>query len=84
MEENKEDTGNKLKEYLSNFAHISEEFSKLPFNLKKVVVNITVTPDLHKKIHTEIELLTGVKNLSPTPDNYNIEISDVTFRFDKS
>tara|TARA_R110000787_G_scaffold270650_2_gene377669 strand:+ start:7909 stop:8166 length:258 start_codon:yes stop_codon:yes gene_type:complete len=84
MEENQEDDGNKLEEYLSHFANISDEFSNFPFDLKKVSIEVKVETYLHHKIHREIELLTGVSGtLGKTPETYNIEISDVKFKFIK-
>jgi|TARA_R110001583_G_scaffold79358_1_gene214317 hypothetical protein len=82
MEQNQEDNGNKLEEYLSYFANISEDISNFPFSLEEITIQIKVEPYLHHKIHREIELLSGITGtLGKTPDSYEIEISGVTFKF---
>jgi hypothetical protein len=84
MEQNQEDNENKLEEYLSYFANISEEVSNFPFKLEDIKIEVKVEPYLHHKIHREIELLTGIAGtLGKTPEEYDIEISGVTFKFVK-
>tara|TARA_R110000824_G_scaffold73220_5_gene186509 strand:+ start:12793 stop:13050 length:258 start_codon:yes stop_codon:yes gene_type:complete len=84
MEENKEDNGNKLEEYLSYFANVSEEFANFPFPIEGISIRVEVEEYLHHKIHREIELLTGVEGtLGKTPDAYELVISDIKFIFSK-
>ena len=86
MGENEKNNRNKLDEYLSYFASISNEISTFPFELDKVTMDIQLEPDLHRKIHREIELLLHrqVLPLSEVPEVYDIVISDVKFRFSKT
>ena len=86
MGENETNNRDKLEEYLSYFARISNDISAFPFQLDKVTIDIELEPDLHRKIHREIELLLHrqVLPLSEVPEIYDIVISDVKFRFSRT
>jgi len=85
MGENEKNNRNKLEEYLSYFASISNEISTFPFKLDNVTIDIQLEPELHRNIHREIELLVDrqVLPLSEVPEVYDIVISDIKFRFSK-
>ena len=84
MEENQKDGGDELSGYLTYFANIADEVSKFPFTVDELILSVKVNSNLHEKIHKEIEELTGMETKGSVPDNYDIKISAVVFRFEKT
>ena len=79
--ENKEDTGNKLREYLGEFAKFSETFDNIKVPVKDIKIKIHLNKITFSELYKEIKLLSRTRTDSKNQKEINVNISGVNFTF---
>ena len=81
MEKNKESDSRRLKEYLSNFAEVSECLDKLDLKIGEMEVIVKVEEKIHNEIQEEISFISHLK--VDKTETFSVNISHTKFTFIK-